>query len=156
MYFACHGQTLFFKHCILNCYCFQMVDGMVQYRFDCGSGEGFVRANTIRVNDGNWHYIIVERRGSTAKIIVDNKFEAKGSAPGTNDVLNLDSNDVYFGAEVENVAHSSSDIREGYEGCIRNLKMSGVRLPYTGSSSIGTLLKFEAVEFHCKRAYVPG
>ncbi len=67
-----------------------MVNGMVQYRFDCGSGEGLVRVDSVKVNDGQWHHITIERRGNQAEIMIDGKANAESSAPGTNDVLNLD------------------------------------------------------------------
>ena len=68
----------------------QMVNGAVQYRFDCGSGQGLVRVDSIRIDDGQWHRITVERRGRTAEVTVDDKASAESSAPGTNDLLNLD------------------------------------------------------------------
>ncbi len=68
----------------------QMVDGAVQYRFDCGSGEGLVRVTSIRINDGQWHKLTVERRGNTAELTIDGKARDEASAPGTNDLLNLD------------------------------------------------------------------
>ena len=67
-----------------------MVNGAVQYRFDCGSGQGLVRVDSIRIDDGQWHRITVERRGRTAEVTVDDKASAESSAPGTNDLLNLD------------------------------------------------------------------
>ena len=72
-----------------------MVNGAVQYRFDCGSGQGLVRVDSIRIDDGQWHRITVERRGRTAEVTVDDKASAESSAPGTNDLLNLDR----YGAE---------------------------------------------------------
>ena len=39
---------------------------------------------------------------------------------------------------------------------MKSVKIMGVTLPYSGSSEVGTLQKFEKVEFHCKRSYVPG
>ena len=79
------GKTMHHYLCL-----FQMVNGAVQYRFDCGSGEGLVRVDSIRINDGQWHRITVERRGRTAEVTIDDKASAESSAPGTNDLLNLD------------------------------------------------------------------
>ena len=68
----------------------------------------------------------------------------------------LSSHDIYFGAEVETGGIGFEDIRKGFEGCMKAIKIMGVNLPYSGSSTVGTLQKFEKVEFHCKRSYVPG
>ncbi len=73
-----------------------MVNGAVQYRFDCGSGEGLVRVSSIRIDDGQWHKLTVERRGNTAEVTIDGKARAESSAPGTNDLLNLDRYDSCF------------------------------------------------------------
>ena len=79
------GKTMHHFFCL-----FQMVNGAVQYRFDCGSGEGLVRVDSIRINDGQWHRITVERRGRTAEVTIDDKASTESTAPGTNDLLNLD------------------------------------------------------------------
>lgn len=93
-----------------------MQEGMIQYKYDCGSGPGLVRVDSIRVNDGNWHFVVVERRGNSAEIVIDSMYNAESSAPGTNDVLNLDSNKVFIGAEVIIQSHGYIDIRKGFEG----------------------------------------
>ena len=99
----------------------------------------------------------MERRGNNAEILLDGKFHAETSAPGNNDLLNLDNNDVYFGAEVENLAHGYTDIRKGFDGCLKEVKINNVKLPYIGSSPVGTLQKFEKVEFTCREdQYKPG
>lgn len=77
-----------------------MVNGQVQYRFDCGSGEGLVRVSGTYVNDGKWHEVRLQRHGNKAELFIDGRFSAHGSAPGVNDVLNMENTDVYFGAEV--------------------------------------------------------
>ena len=79
-----------------------MVNGFVQYRFDCGSGEGRVRVGAVPVNDGTWHAVTVDRRGNYAELVVDSVHKESGTAPGTNDVLNLGSNEVFFGSEGTN------------------------------------------------------
>ena len=184
------GKTMHHYFCL-----FQMVNGAVQYTFDCGSGQGLVRVGSIRIDDGQWHHITVERRGRTAEVTIDDKASAESSAPGTNDLLNLDryaaehrckspvrlfsfisamvletaifnkhlqinpftcSHDVYFGAEVDTGGMGFEDVRKGFEGCMKAIKIGGKSLPYSGSSEVGTLQKFEKVEFHCKRSYVPG
>lgn len=72
----------------------------MQYRFDCGSGPGSVRVESLAVNDGYWHTVSVERISRNVRITVDDIYMAEGSGPGTNDALNLHSNDVFFGAQV--------------------------------------------------------
>ena len=84
----------------------------IRYRFNFGSGEGLVTIDTLSLDDGEWHEVSVERHGNGARLVVDRIHEAQGSAPGINDVLNLESSDIFFGAQV--VIHSSGqDIQKG-------------------------------------------
>lgn len=124
---------------------------MVQYRFDCGSGEGLVRIPNI-VSDGKWHTIMVERYGNTAELFLDGQYSAISTAPGINDVLNLDTSDVYFGAEVETYINGYVDIRKGFRGCIEDIKIYNIRLPVSGSNAVALSQQFEHVEFSCRDA----
>jgi len=134
----------------------QLEDGFVQYRFDCGSGPASVRVESVAVNDGYWHTVSVERISKNVQIIVDDVISAEGSGPGTNDVLNLNSNDVFFGAEVEILAHGYENIQRGFIGCLQKIRIDHVDLPLHGSSSVGRLRNIHDVEFHCRGIYIPG
>lgn len=138
----------------------EIVNGFVQYKFDCGSGEGLVRVENRKISDGNWHEIRVERRGNTAEVIVDKQFRVTGSAPGIHDILNLDGSDVYFGAEVRPhpTVAGFDDVRMGFAGCMDNLRIDGILLPLhqSGSSIVATLRRFVNVEFHCHSLFDPG
>ncbi|KAG0414954.1 hypothetical protein HPB47_007882, partial [Ixodes persulcatus] len=57
----------------------EVVSGCVQYRFDCGSGEGVVRVEQVRVSDGAWHEVTLERRGNFARLSIDRRHEASGA-----------------------------------------------------------------------------
>ena len=60
----------------------ELISGIVHFRFNFGTGEGLVMINSISVNDGHWHRVSIERHGNSAKLLIDNKYEAQGSAPG--------------------------------------------------------------------------
>jgi len=71
-----------------------------------------VTIDNFALDDGEWHEVSVERHGNGARLIVDRNHEAQGSAPGINDVLNLENSDIYYGAQV--VQHSGGmDIQKG-------------------------------------------
>ena len=129
----------------------EMDDGYIQYRFDCGSGEGFAKSNAIRVNDGLWHRVLVERNSRSAKITIDDTHTAEGSAPYGNSVLNLDHNYVYFGAQV-----AANDVADGFVGCLKAISLSNQELPLTGSNGVGVLQDLSGVEFHCRGLYLEG
>ncbi|GAB6033159.1 hypothetical protein CHUAL_012768 [Chamberlinius hualienensis] len=132
----------------------EVVNGFIQYRFDCGSGEGLVRLENVWVSNGQWHSVSLSRRGNVAELVVDN-IPAYGSAPGHNDVLNIETNDVYFGAEVRPypLVQGYDDIRMGYVGCLDDIQIEGVALPLkttSGSSSaVAQLKRLVNIERYC-------
>ncbi|XP_055855772.1 fat-like cadherin-related tumor suppressor homolog isoform X2 [Episyrphus balteatus] len=131
----------------------EISNGVVQYRFDLGSGEGLISVSSIYVSDGEWHEIKLERERNSAKLVVDGKHTAQGSAPGVNGILNLQSNDIFLGAEVR--PHPSvlgfEDIQRGFVGCMDDIRLAreSVPLHMTGSSTIAVLKRFANVEFTC-------
>lgn len=127
---------------------FQIINGLITYRFDCGSGEGKLQLEKIKVNDGNWHEVRVERRGKTAELLFDNRLRVGGKSLGPHEVLNLDGNDIYFGAEVRTnfdidrkYKDYLEDIRMGFVGCMDDIQIDGVSLPLhvSGNTAVATL-----------------
>ncbi len=76
-------------HTTLTSHIFQLEDGFIQYRWDCGSGVGVVRIRDSRVSDGEWHTVKVSRRGRNTKLGLDDAHVAEGSSPAGSDVINL-------------------------------------------------------------------
>nr|XP_023018375.1 fat-like cadherin-related tumor suppressor homolog [Leptinotarsa decemlineata] len=131
----------------------EVVNGGVQYRYDLGSGEGIVRVSDIYVSDGSWHEVKLERERNTAKIVIDNTYTAQGSAPGISEILNLQSDEMYLGAEVHQ--HPSilgfEDVQRGFSGCMDDIKISRVSVPlHKSGENLAVILKrFANVEFSC-------
>ncbi|XP_077983801.1 protocadherin Fat 1-like isoform X2 [Glandiceps talaboti] len=115
----------------------EIENGFVQYRFQCGSGEGRVRINSQPINDGQWHAVSVDRRGNSAKIVLDEDNTESGDAPGDKRELNLD--DIFFGAAVHvdrrkkrDPVSSYDHIENGLTGCMKDFKLNGEKLPTSG------------------------
>uniref|UniRef100_T1J1P1 Uncharacterized protein n=1 Tax=Strigamia maritima TaxID=126957 RepID=T1J1P1_STRMM len=131
----------------------EIVNGVVQYRFNCGSGEGIVRVEHVHINDRKWHEIKLDRHGNKAELIVDGKSSSRGSTPGLNDVLNIESNEMYFGAEVH--PHPTipgyDDVRLGFVGCLDHISIDRVTLPLfvSNGNSVATLSRVMNVDFQC-------
>uniref|UniRef100_A0A182MY58 Uncharacterized protein n=1 Tax=Anopheles dirus TaxID=7168 RepID=A0A182MY58_9DIPT len=136
----------------------EIMNGMIQYRFDLGSGEGLVSVSSIFVSDGLWHEVRLEREGNSAKLFVDGKHVAQGNAPGVNGVLNLQSDDIFFGAEVKQhpTVLGFQDIQRGFVGCMDDIRLSKTPVPLhiKGASSVASLRQFANVEFSCDAASV--
>lgn len=137
----------------------EISNGVVQYRFDLGSGEGIISVASIFVSDGQWHEIKLEREGNSARLVVNGKHVAQGNAPGVNGVLNLQSSDLYLGAEVRQhpTVIGFEDIQRGFVGCMDDVKISRVALPLhmTGNTNSGAvLMRMAHVEFNCDAATI--
>ncbi|XP_076646631.1 FAT atypical cadherin kugelei isoform X8 [Halictus rubicundus] len=131
----------------------EVVNGVVQYKFDLGSGEGLVRVSSVYVSDGQWHEVQLERESNSARLTVDGKHVAHGSAPGSNDILNLQSDDLYLGAEVRQhpTILGFEDVQRGFIGCMDDVRIARVSVPLhmSGASSVAVLKRFANVEFSC-------
>uniref|UniRef100_A0A672YLJ1 Protocadherin Fat 1-like n=1 Tax=Sphaeramia orbicularis TaxID=375764 RepID=A0A672YLJ1_9TELE len=110
----------------------EIVNGRLQYKFDCGSGPGLVSVHSAQVNDGEWHTISLEVDGNYAKLVLDRVHAASGTAPGTLRTLNLD-NSIYFGGHVRQHASArhgrSLPITNGFRGCMEAMALNGQELP---------------------------
>ncbi|XP_050706393.1 fat-like cadherin-related tumor suppressor homolog [Eriocheir sinensis] len=133
----------------------EVAGGHVQYRWDCGSGEGLVRVSTVRVDNDAWHFINLTRDGTISTLSVDSEVSS-GAAPGANDILNMDSNFMYLGAtlssEPESGMSSYSQSSLGFVGCLDQIIIDGTELPVsiTGTASRGTVLtRLANVELQC-------
>lgn len=132
----------------------EISNGVIQYRFDLGSGEGIVSVASVFVSDGQWHEVRLERLGSSAKLLVDAKHTAQGSAPGINGVLNVQSNDIYFGAELREHPRiiGFEDLRRGFIGCMDKITIAKELIPMYKSHSgnaVVSLQKFTNIDFSC-------
>lgn len=137
----------------------EIVNGAVQYRFDLGSGEGQVRVTSFYVSDGQWHEIRLERNGNSASLTIDERHVAHGSAPGTSDILNLQSDELWLGAEVRQhpTIQGFEDVQRGFVGCMDDVRIGKVSIPLhmSGSpSGLVVLKRFANVEFSCEPTVV--
>uniref|UniRef100_A0A665T5P9 FAT atypical cadherin 1a n=1 Tax=Echeneis naucrates TaxID=173247 RepID=A0A665T5P9_ECHNA len=110
----------------------EIVNGRLQYKFDCGSGPGLVSVHSTQVNDGEWHTVSLEVDGNYAKLVLDRVHAASGTAPGTLRTLNLD-NSIYFGGHIRQHAFSrlgrSLPVTNGLRGCMEAIALNGQELP---------------------------
>ncbi|XP_061626492.1 protocadherin Fat 1a isoform X2 [Phyllopteryx taeniolatus] len=112
----------------------EIVNGRLQYKFDCGSGPGLVSVHSATVNDGEWHSVSLEVEGNYAKLVLDRVHAASGTAPGTLRTLNLD-NSIYFGGHVRQNAVAAArhgrnlPVANGFRGCMEAIALNGQELP---------------------------
>uniref|UniRef100_A0A6P7FFE6 Fat-like cadherin-related tumor suppressor homolog isoform X1 n=1 Tax=Diabrotica virgifera virgifera TaxID=50390 RepID=A0A6P7FFE6_DIAVI len=136
----------------------EIVNGRIQFRYELGSGEGIVRIPNVFISDGSWHEVKLERDRNNAKIIIDGIHNAQGSAPGVSEILNLQSDELYLGAEVHQhpTVLGFEDIQKGFIGCMDDIRLSRVSVPLhkSGENSVVVLKRFANVEFSCDTATI--
>ncbi|XP_050341179.1 neurexin-1 isoform X4 [Bactrocera neohumeralis] len=108
----------------------ELLNGHIYIHLDLGSGAAKVRASRRRVDDGDWHDLILRRNGRDAKLSVDgvwNEFRT----PGDGTILELDGH-MYVGGTgpaYNNIAWPpaiwTATLRQGFVGCLRDLVLSG-------------------------------
>ncbi|XP_017967806.2 neurexin-1 isoform X2 [Drosophila navojoa] len=108
----------------------ELLNGHIYIHLDLGSGASKVRASRRRVDDGDWHDLILRRNGRDAKVSVDgvwNDFRT----PGDGTILELDGH-MYVGGvgpAYNSVAWPAAiwtaTLRQGFVGCLRDLVLSG-------------------------------
>ncbi|KAH9487879.1 long-chain fatty acid transporter fat1 [Bulinus truncatus] len=123
--------------------------GSLVYKFDCGSGEGQVRI-PVDLSDGQWHMIQLERNGREAELSLDSSYTAMGMSPGIHAILNVDSEEIYFGSKVDVFPNGYKDISQGFEGCLEDIRVFNIPLPFSGNNEMAQAVEFEEVEFHCQ------
>ncbi|KAF2353703.1 Cadherin, partial [Trinorchestia longiramus] len=135
-----------------------IVDGYIQYRWECGSGEGIVRFSRYKISDNKWHFVNLTRKGTLSVLSVDDH-ETSSAAPGDSDVLNLGSDILYLGCKVSDES-PNPEIISGFVGCIDEVTLNGRKLPLSLSSSESTstaLKRFVNIELTCPATLpVPG
>ncbi|XP_018591317.2 protocadherin Fat 1a isoform X3 [Scleropages formosus] len=123
--FSSHGTIMYAKgtdYSIL-----EIVNGRLQYKFDCGSGPGMVSVHSAQVNDGEWHSVSLEVDGNYARLMLDRLHAASGTAPGTLRTLNLDSR-LFLGGH----ARQHARVLPGpgaFRGCLAAVRLNGQELP---------------------------
>ena len=150
--------TLLYARGLVDFSILEIVEGHMQFRFNFGSGEGLVRLNDKVVNDGEWHIVKLERHGNSAEITVDGKHRVHGTAPGLNDVLNLEDNVLYFGAVVMGLHGEDNAVDRGFVGCMDDIRLDHESLPLhlNDESPIAKLERLHNVDFKCEELPAPG
>ncbi|XP_037388733.1 protocadherin Fat 1a isoform X4 [Pygocentrus nattereri] len=113
----------------------EIVNGRLQYKFDCGSGPGVVSVHSPLVSDGEWHSVSLEVDGNYARLVLDGVHAASGKAPGNLRTLNLDTSVFFGGRGGRSVGGSggrlgrSLPVTGGLRGCLEAIVLNGRDLP---------------------------
>ncbi|KAJ7994325.1 hypothetical protein DPEC_G00264700 [Dallia pectoralis] len=107
-----------------------LVDGYVEFRFDCGSGEAVIRSEE-RVTMGKWHELRVSRTAKSGILQVDNQRPVEGIAEGAFTQIKC-SSPLYIGGvpEYDNTKSAAGVVRP-FSGTIQKLVLNDRTIPLT-------------------------
>ncbi|XP_071954470.1 pikachurin-like [Antedon mediterranea] len=101
-----------------------LVNGYVEFRFDCGSGPAIVRSSE-KLDLNKWNSVAISRTGRDAVLMVNDVGEVKGMSPGGFSQTTFKT-DLFIGGvpNYDNVA-SKAELSVGMVGDIQRLKIDG-------------------------------
>ena len=86
--------------------------------------------STIQVNDEISHTVSIERKETTATLVIDDTYVSRTTAPGDSKTLEIQNERLYLGAKVDGDGKPSN----GFVGCITGAKLNHKDLPVSGST----------------------
>ncbi|XP_065667525.1 protocadherin Fat 1 [Hydra vulgaris] len=126
----------------------EVYGGYLQINFDFGSGRGNLQNKKVKVNDGNWHYISIQRNGNKISMYLDfNKQSLHAKAPGNSANINIDGRPLVLGAGFTDYGNTTFS---GFIGCIKEPKLNKILLPFTGRTEIVSRVDLHNTENGCK------
>ncbi|XP_060085671.1 laminin subunit alpha-2-like [Ylistrum balloti] len=98
----------------------QLIDGHVSllYRYN---GDSFILNDTARVNDGQWHTLVVNKGTKLIKLRVDNGRESRGRVQKRMEL----EGPMYVGGGFPTIATPPGLVDHSLRGCIRNFMING-------------------------------
>ena len=89
------------------------------FQFDLGGGQAIIRSKNT-YNDGNWHTLKIDRSQREAKLTIDDAESLNTVARGSQKSLQT-TDDVYFGGVDPQVNPNVNVIRNGFDGCLKDI-----------------------------------
>ncbi|KAK6179410.1 hypothetical protein SNE40_011777 [Patella caerulea] len=113
-----------------------LIDGYVEFRFDCGTGLGVIRS-TEMVNIGQWNRVALFRIDNSATLRLNNDEPVEGTAKGEFSRITLRLN-VYVGG-YSNMSAISSRVgtRKRFVGCVQEVGINGYRYDLRKADIVG-------------------
>ncbi|KAL2091752.1 hypothetical protein ACEWY4_011550 [Coilia grayii] len=113
-----------------------LVDGFVEFRFDCGSGATVIRSEEALAMN-SWHEVRVSRTAKSGILQVDNQRPTEGKAEGAFTQIKC-SSPIYIGGVPDyTVAKSSAALRRPFSGTIQKLVLNDRNIPLTKDFAYG-------------------
>uniref|UniRef100_A0A663N2N9 Neural-cadherin-like n=2 Tax=Athene cunicularia TaxID=194338 RepID=A0A663N2N9_ATHCN len=124
----------------------EMVEGFFSINFSMGEKNHTLRMRTLRINNGQWVLLTMERYNNefTLRVNSGGGDQEVTSVLGTNRWFEMDWASIVLGNRLPN--HSESD----FQGCMRDVQLNGQPLLVEGKSTeFGLILRRQGVTMGC-------
>lgn len=108
----------------------ELLNGHIYIHVDLGTGAVKLRASRRRVDEGNWHELILRRTGRECKVAIDGQWN-EFRTPGDATQFELDS-PIYVGGTGTSFGTMNwsptvwtAALKQGFIGCLRDLALNG-------------------------------
>uniref|UniRef100_A0A8C2W8S6 EGF like, fibronectin type III and laminin G domains n=1 Tax=Cyclopterus lumpus TaxID=8103 RepID=A0A8C2W8S6_CYCLU len=114
-----------------------LVDGYVEFRFDCGSGGATIRCEIDKIRLDTWHELRVSRTAKSGILQVDSQRPMEGIAEGAFTQINC-SSPLYIGGVPEyDKTKRTAGVIKPFTGIIQKLILNDRTIPITTGSAGG-------------------
>uniref|UniRef100_A0A674CHF7 EGF like, fibronectin type III and laminin G domains n=1 Tax=Salmo trutta TaxID=8032 RepID=A0A674CHF7_SALTR len=113
-----------------------LVEGYVEFRFDCGSGGSVIRSEE-QVSIGTWHELRVSRTAKSGILQVDNQRPMEGIAEGAFTQIKCSSPLYIGGVPQYDKTKSAAAVLRPFSGTIQKLVLNDRSIPLTKDFALG-------------------
>uniref|UniRef100_A0A8C8CQU4 EGF like, fibronectin type III and laminin G domains n=1 Tax=Oncorhynchus tshawytscha TaxID=74940 RepID=A0A8C8CQU4_ONCTS len=114
-----------------------LVEGYVEFRFDCGSGGSVIRYSEEQVSIGTWHELRVSRTAKSGILQVDNQRPMEGIAEGAFTQIKCSSPLYIGGVPQYDKTKSAAAVLRPFSGTIQKLVLNDRSIPLTKDFALG-------------------
>uniref|UniRef100_A0A8C7NJQ4 EGF like, fibronectin type III and laminin G domains n=1 Tax=Oncorhynchus mykiss TaxID=8022 RepID=A0A8C7NJQ4_ONCMY len=114
-----------------------LVEGYVEFRFDCGSGGSVIRYSEEQVSIGTWHELRVSRTAKSGILQVDNQRPMEGIAEGAFTQIKCSSPLFIGGVPQYDKTKSAAAVLRPFSGTIQKLVLNDHSIPLTKDFALG-------------------
>ncbi|TRY60847.1 hypothetical protein DNTS_021639 [Danionella cerebrum] len=119
-----------------SCSQLKIEEGQLWFQLDCGSNPRSLGISGRTINDGSWHHVMLELRGNSSSLSLDDMFVERRLTSIKPRPLGADLS-IFFGAQVSSpdALGKGPRISNGFQGCLDSVVLNDHELPLQNKRS---------------------
>lgn len=113
-----------------------LIDGYIEFRYDCGTGMGILRSG-VPARIGEWNMLKIVREDSNATLWLNDAGPIQGSSPGLYSRLTLRLNLYLGGYDNMTAVADKVGTNKGFVGCVEQLVVNGYKYDMRKAGVVG-------------------